>query len=78
MSSRYLAARLGVEDAVLTRVLAGEEPVSPDLALRLSVVLGRTAEEWLWLQCRFDLWKARHTAELDGITRLAVLDEAQR
>lgn len=67
ISSRQLAASLGVSPSTLSRVLKGESGVSPEMSLRLSRVLGRTPESWLAMQDMYDLWVARNTVNLDGI-----------
>ncbi|MFH2058694.1 MAG: hypothetical protein ABIJ59_07325 [Pseudomonadota bacterium] len=41
-------------------------PVSPAMALKLSVVLGRSPESWLLMQDNFDLWKARKEIDLNN------------
>ena len=67
ISSRQLAASLGVSPSTLSRVLKGESGISPEMSLRLSRVLGRTPESWLAMQDMYDLWVARSTVNLDGI-----------
>lgn len=70
VSARDLAARLQVSPSTLTRVLSGSSRVSPEMALRLSRVLGRTAESWLAMQDAYDLWIARAEVDLSGMDRL--------
>ena len=38
------------------------------MALRLSQVLGRSAESWLAMQDSDDLWQARQSLDLSGLT----------
>jgi antitoxin HigA-1 len=59
ISGRELATHLGVSASTLARVLNGSSRVTPEMALRLAKVLGRSAESWLAMQDAFDLWKAR-------------------
>lgn len=70
VSARQLAARLEVSPSTLTRLLSGASRVSPEMALRLSKVLGRSAESWLVMQDAHDLWKTRSRVDLTRITRL--------
>jgi len=70
VSARQLAARLEVSPSTLTRLLSGASQVSPEMALRLSKVLGRSAESWLAMQDAHDLWKTRRRVDLTRITRL--------
>ncbi|WP_084106739.1 HigA family addiction module antitoxin [Demequina sp. NBRC 110056] len=70
MSGRELAQRLSVAPSTLARVLNGSNRVSPEMALRLSTVLGGTAESWLAMQDAHDLWVARQTLDLSPLRPL--------
>jgi antitoxin HigA-1 len=59
LSARHLAQELGVAPSTLSRLLKGSSGVSPEMALRLSEVLGRSPESWMAMQHHYDLWKAR-------------------
>jgi addiction module HigA family antidote len=67
ISSRQLASSLGVSPSTLSRLLKGDSGISPEMALRLSKVLGRTPESWLAMQDMYDLRVARNTLNLDDI-----------
>jgi addiction module HigA family antidote len=67
MSGRELAALLDVSPSTLSRILKGSNRVSPEMALRLSKALGRSAESWLAMQDAHDLWVARDTVDLRGV-----------
>jgi len=69
-SGRQLAQLLGVSASTLSRILDGKSAISPEMALRLSKVLGRTAESWLVLQNDYDLDQARRRIKLAGMRRL--------
>lgn len=43
------------------------------MALRLARVLGRTPESWLAMQDSHDLWQAKHTVDLRGVTPMQFL-----
>jgi addiction module HigA family antidote len=62
MSARALAGALGVTPSTLQRLLGGSHGVSAEMAVRLSVVLGRSAESWMAMQRAHDLWRVRRTA----------------
>lgn len=67
VSGRDLASRLGVSPSTLSRVLSGANRVSPEMALRLSAVLGRSAESWLAMQDAHDLWAVRKRLNLENM-----------
>jgi len=56
LSVRYVAQHLGVSPSTLSRLLNGDSAVSPEMAYRLSIVLGRSPESWLAMQAQYDLW----------------------
>jgi len=56
ISGRELAEKLGVASSTLSRVLKGSSHVTPEMALRLSVALGRSPESWLAMQDAYSLW----------------------
>jgi addiction module HigA family antidote len=70
LSGRELAAKLGVAPSTLNRVLTGASGVSPEMALRLSKSLGRTAESWLAMQYSHDLWRARQQVDLSRVAKV--------
>jgi addiction module HigA family antidote len=70
ISCRQLATSLGVSPSTLSRLLKGDSGISPEMALRLSKVLGRSPESWLAMQDHHDLSVARNTIKLDGIQPL--------
>ena len=70
VSGRELAKQLDVSPSTLSRVLSGASRVTPEMALRLSKALGRSAESWLAMQDAHDLWIARREVNLDRVTVL--------
>ena len=67
LSCRTLAKHLGVAASTLNRVVKGQSAVTPEMALRLSKALGRTAESWLAMQGNYELWQARQHLNLDQV-----------
>jgi len=64
------AEALGVARKTLSALLNGRAGVSPEMALRLSKVFGRTPEGWLRLQLQFDLWKAEQFLDISKLKRI--------
>ncbi|MEX0734078.1 MAG: HigA family addiction module antitoxin [Steroidobacteraceae bacterium] len=72
ISGRELAAKLRVSPSTLNRILTGASSISPEMALRLSKCLGRSAESWLAMQHSYDLWQAKRRVDLRGVETLKV------
>lgn len=64
IGSNELAGKLQVSAGLVSRLLNGKTNVSPAMALKLSKVLGRSAESWLLMQDNYDLWQARKEIDL--------------
>jgi len=58
LTTRDLAAALHLEPGCLDSVVAGREPLTAEIALRLSRYFGTTPEFWMNLQLRYDLESA--------------------
>jgi len=71
ISGRELAEKLDVAPSTLSRVLKGISRVTPEMALRLSVALGRSPESWLAMQDAYNLWIARQNVGLQNVGKLA-------
>ena len=68
-----LARRLGISFPRLNEVVHGKRGVTPDTALRLSRVVGMSADFWLGLQQDWDLWHAMRGERAAEIERLLPL-----
>jgi len=66
IGSNELARRLQVSPGLISRLINGKSDISPAMALKLSVVLGRSPESWLLMQDNYDLWKARQEINLNS------------
>jgi antitoxin HigA-1 len=62
---------LGVTRKTFSMLLNGKSGISPEMALRLSKVFGRTPEGWLRLQLQYDLWKAKQSVDIGHLERIA-------
>ncbi len=59
VSANKIADALGVARSTFNRLINEKSDLSPEMAVRLSAVLGGSAESWLRIQENYDLWKAR-------------------
>ena len=53
------AEGLGVSRKTLSAILNGRASVSPEMAIRLSLAFGTSAESWLSHQLHYDLWQVQ-------------------
>jgi len=72
------ADHLGVDRVTLSRLLNGKSGVSAEMAMRLAMALGGSAESWLHLQAAYDLSQAerrpnlkRDVAKIQRLSELA-------
>ena len=70
LTQAELARRLGVSYPRLNEIIKGRRSVTPDTALRLSRVLGMSADFWLSLQQDWDLWHVMKSPEAKRIYKL--------
>ncbi|NUW53920.1 HigA family addiction module antidote protein [Cronobacter turicensis] len=70
LSARALAKALDVAPSTVQRLLVGKSDVSPEMALRLSAVLGSSAHVWLGMQNEYDLFQARQSVDFSHLQRL--------
>jgi addiction module HigA family antidote len=66
---------LGVSRVALSRLLNGRASVTPEMAIRLSKVIGSTPEFWLRLQFNYDLAQVRARADQIKVERYQPKDE---
>jgi antitoxin HigA-1 len=65
------AAALGVSRKTLSSILNGRAGISPEMAVRLSLAFGTTAESWMNQQVQFDLWHAERNRQKLRVVRLS-------
>lgn len=65
-----IARALGISRQTLYDILNARQPVTPEMAVRLSIALGGTAQSWVNMQSAYDLWHAHRRVDADKITRL--------
>lgn len=69
ISVSEVARQLGVSRQSLHRIMAGQQPVTVEMALRLGRFCGNGPALWLRMQQAYDLWQAepRLRSELERI-----------
>ncbi|MGV7235356.1 MAG: HigA family addiction module antitoxin [Nitrosomonadaceae bacterium] len=72
LSCRYIAEQLDVAASTLNRVVKMQSGISPEMALRLSKSLGRSAESWLAMQDAYDLWQAKKRIKLGSVHKINI------
>ncbi len=70
LSCRFLAEKLCVAPSTLNRILKLKSGVSPEMAIRLSISLGRSPESWLAMQGNYDLWQVEQHFEQGKIQKI--------
>ncbi|EMR14095.1 plasmid maintenance system antidote protein [Methylophaga lonarensis MPL] len=70
VSANKIASALGVAPSTFNRLLNGKSDLSPEMAVKLSAVLGGSAESWLRLQESYDLWQARQQVNTQSLRRM--------
>lgn len=65
------AKGLGVSRKTLSAILNGRAGISPEMAVRLSIAFGTSAESWLNQQTQHDLWHAEQRRKRLRVTKLA-------
>ena len=65
------AKALGISRKTLSAILNGRAGISPEMAVRLSIALGTSAEVWLNHQTQYDLWHAEQRRKRLRVMKLA-------
>jgi antitoxin HigA-1 len=71
VSHRAVAAKLRVSPSTFTRLINGQSNISSEMALRLSITLGRSPESWLAMQNNYDLWHVKKNFNFAEVEKLA-------
>ena len=54
------AERLRVARKTVSKIVNGHGSITPEMALRIEIVFGSTAETWLNMQAAYDIWQMRN------------------
>lgn len=70
LSVTRAAEALGVSRKTLSAILNERAGISPEMAIRLSLAFGTSAESWLNQQTQYDLWRAEKERKRMKVERL--------
>ena len=62
---------LGISRKTLSSIINGKSNISPEMAVRLSIVFSTSSESWLNQQTQYDLWHAEQKRKELNVTKLA-------
>lgn len=71
VSLRQFAIAMDIAPSTASRILNGKVSITPEMALKLSVALGSTAETWLNIQSAYSLALARKNTDVSHVHRIA-------
>jgi antitoxin HigA-1 len=71
LSITEIAKHLNVHEKTVSELVNGKTGVSPEMALRLELAFGKSAESWLAAQAAYDLWQLEVKRESLGVHKLA-------
>ena len=57
LSITAIAKQIRVSRKTLSEIVNGRAAVSPEMAVRLELALGKSAQSWLGHQAAYDLWQ---------------------
>lgn len=72
LSQREMAGRLGVSAATVSRLLSQKAELTPELAVRLELVFGQSAESWMAMQLAHSLALARKAVDKRTVKKFSV------
>ncbi|WP_241576591.1 HigA family addiction module antitoxin [Rosenbergiella collisarenosi] len=70
IGTREFARAMSISPSSAHRLINGLTVVTPDMAIKLSKVLGSSAKFWLNLQANYSLYHAAATADTSHLRRL--------
>ena len=71
LSVTEAAKALDISRKTLSAILNGRAGISPEMAVRLSIAFGTSAESWLNQQTQYDLWHAEQRRKELRVRKLA-------
>lgn len=61
ISQTEFAGRLGISRRTISEILHEHRSLTPDMAIRLSRLIGGTPDSWLRMQQAVDIWDLEHS-----------------
>ena len=71
LSITAAAQRLNVSRKTLSEIVNGRAGITPEMALRLELAFGKSAQSWLGHQSAFDLWQLKDRRKSLGVRLFA-------
>jgi addiction module HigA family antidote len=78
ITQRELAESLGVSKSAVSRLLAGESDLSPDMAVRLSLAFDRSAESWMLMQVKHSLNLAKASIDPTVVKQIVTKQDSHK
>ncbi|MBW7620410.1 HigA family addiction module antitoxin [Citrobacter portucalensis] len=72
VSLREFARAMEIAPSTASRLLTGKATLTPEMAIKLSVVIGSSPEMWLNLQNTWSLAEAQKSVDISRLRKLAV------
>ena len=72
VSLREFARAMEIAPSTASRLLTGTAALTPEMAIKLSVVIGSSPEMWLNLQTTWSLAEAQKSVDISRLRKLAV------
>lgn len=69
LTQQEFAEALGIDRPALNMIINAKRRITPEMAIRLSIVLGTTPEYWLNSQMISDLYDALHSEHAAGLKK---------
>lgn len=74
LNQKDFAKRLGISEKSVSKLVHGKQSLSPEIAVKLSRMLGTSAQYWLNLQSAYDATVAEHSTDKEDSRERAIFD----
>lgn len=71
LNMTQVAAQIKVSRKTVSEVVNGHASITPEMAMRLELVFGKSAKSWLGHQAAHDLWQMQERVKTLGMKRVA-------